>query len=49
MEDPDDGWQAWVESGGKRGLVGFRKLIQEWLAEDVDWSQSDSWPSGWAG
>ena len=49
MQDPDDGWQAWVESGGKRGAAGFRKLIREWLAEDVDWSQSDSWPSGWSG
>jgi hypothetical protein len=49
MQDPDDGWQAWVESGGKRGVAGFRTLIQEWLDEDVDWSQSDSWPSGWAG
>jgi len=49
MQDPDDGWPAWVESGGKRGVAGFRTLIQEWLDEGVDWSQSDSWPSGWAG
>ncbi len=21
MQDPDDGWQAWVESGGKRGVA----------------------------
>ncbi len=27
----------------------FRTLIREWLDEDVDWSQSDSWLSGWAG
>jgi hypothetical protein len=30
-------------------VAGFRRLIQEWLNDDVDWSQSDSWPSGWAG
>jgi hypothetical protein len=28
MQDPDDGWQAWVESGGKRGAAGFRKRSQ---------------------
>ncbi len=49
IQDPDDGWQTWVESGGKRGVAGFRTLIREWPDEDVDWPQSDSWPSGWLG
>ena len=30
-------------------MTSFREPIQQWLDEDVNWSQSDSWPSGWAG
>jgi hypothetical protein len=47
--DPYGGWEAWVRIEGAAGLPRFRAEIAEWLAEDVDWSNSGYWPKGWSG
>jgi hypothetical protein len=45
----DEGWQAWVTSQGEEGLPGFKKVIQDWLAEPIDFTQEDYFPSDWNG
>jgi hypothetical protein len=45
----DEGWKAWVTSQGKEGLPGFKKVIEDWLAEPIDFNQEDYFPSDWNG
>jgi hypothetical protein len=49
LEDPDEGWQDWLRIEGAGVLDRFKREIETWLAEDVDWSQMEFWPSGWSG
>lgn len=49
LQDPDDGWQAWVRLEGVTGLPRFKRVLEDWLAEPVDWSQMELWPRGWGG
>lgn len=49
LEDPDDGWQGWVSMAGAGGLARFKREIETWLAEDVNWAAMEFWPSGWSG
>ena len=47
--DPDTGWRVWVEHEGDPGLAGFKETIQNWLDEDIDWDEAESFDSGWSG
>ena len=47
--DPDTGWRDWIEHEGDPGLAGFKQIIQDWLDEDVDWDEAESFDSGWSG
>jgi hypothetical protein len=42
MEDPDFGWQEWVERLGPTDMKQFQDLISEWLTEEIDWLLFDS-------
>ena len=48
-DDPDTGWRDWVAHEGDPGLAGFREIIQDWLDEDVDWGEAESFDCGWSG
>jgi hypothetical protein len=45
----DEDWKAWVTSRGKEGLPGFRKVIEDWLAEPIDFTQEEYFPKDWNG
>jgi len=47
--DPDTGWRDWIAHEGDPGLAGFKEIIQDWLDEDVDWNEAESFDSGWSG
>lgn len=42
--DPDYGWQDWITLEGEAGVPRFRDEIKEWLAQPVDYSQSEWFP-----
>ncbi len=42
MEDPDFGWQEWVERLGPTNMKQFQDLMAEWLKEEINWLQFDS-------
>ena len=48
LQDEDDGWQAWVRLGGLQALPRFKRELENWLADPVDWAQSEFWPRGWS-
>lgn len=43
--DPDEGWRAWITLEGAAGVPRFRRLIDDWLSEPADYSQSDWFPT----
>ena len=46
--DPDSGWRDWVKHEGGPGLVGFKKLIEDWLARSIDWDEAEWSDSEWS-
>lgn len=48
LEDEDNGWQDWIAAEGLEGLPTFLTILDEWLADTLDWSQMEFWPSGWS-
>ena len=48
-DDPETGWRDWVKHEGDPGLASFKKHIQDWLDEEIDWNESDWFDSGWSG
>jgi hypothetical protein len=48
LEDEDNGWQDWIVAEGLEGLPKFLTILDEWLADTLDWSQMEFWPSGWS-
>ena len=48
-DDPDTGWRDWVAHEGDLGLADFKEIIQDWLDEDVDWDEAESFDSCWSG
>jgi hypothetical protein len=42
-------WMEWLRKAGAVALPELKAEIDNWLAEDVDWSQMEYWPSGWTG
>lgn len=49
QDDPDTGWRDWVEHEGDPGLAGFKKIIQDWLDDDIDWDEAEWFDRGWSG
>ena len=47
--DPDSGWRDWVKHKGGPGLVGFKELIEVWLAECIDWDEAEWFDNGLSG
>lgn len=47
--DPDSGWCDWVRHEGDPGLAGFKELIEDWLAESIDWDEAEWFDSCWSG
>lgn len=43
-DDPDFGWQAWIELEGATVLPRFRALITDWLMQPPDYMQSEFFP-----
>lgn len=44
LEEYEDPWQDWVELEGKKGAAKFKALVEEWLADPIDWMQAESIP-----
>ena len=49
LSDPDMGWAEWIRLEGKAGIDGVWGVVQEWLAQPVDWGQADYFPADWHG
>ena len=49
LSDPDDGWMGWIRHEGTAGIDQFWEFIEQWLAEPVDWNESDWFPRDWDG
>lgn len=47
LDDPDDGWKAWVRAEGAEGLPRYTKIIKGWLAEPVNPREQEFFPSDW--
>jgi hypothetical protein len=48
-QDLDDGWARWIELSGDKGLETFRQVVSDWLAEEIDWRESEFFDSLWNG
>lgn len=51
LEDPDDGWAAWVIAEDKSGLPRFVRIVEDWLSgeidgDDVEWIPARSGAQG---
>ena len=44
QEDPDDGWQEWIELEGKAGVQRFKEEIEDWLGQPADYALSEWFP-----
>ena len=44
LDDEDEAWKAWLQSGGPGAEAHVKRLINEWLDDPVDWSQSEWFP-----
>ena len=40
-EDYEAPWQEWMALEGKEGLTKFKELVEEWLAEPIDWMMEE--------
>ena len=47
--DPDDGWQQWIEWSGDESLGEFRQVVSDWLADEIDWKEAEHFDSLWNG
>lgn len=43
-DEYEESWQDWLELEGKKGIAKFNELIEDWLANPIDWMQSDHFP-----
>ena len=48
-EDPQEGWRDWIELRGDAGLQEFQELIEQWLAEPIDWNEIEHFDTFWNG
>jgi hypothetical protein len=44
QDEYEDPWMDWVELEGAEGVSKFKSLIDKWLNEPIDWSQSEWFP-----
>lgn len=44
----DDGWHAWIESSSVKELPVFKRLIDAWLDESVNWDLYEFFDRGWS-
>jgi hypothetical protein len=49
QEDPEEGWQQWIEYSSDSNLETFREIVRNWLEEDVDWREHNHFDSVWNG
>jgi len=47
--DPDGGWREWIRCSGDSALEGFLQRVRDWLADDIDWSESEYFDAVWNG
>ncbi len=47
LEVHDDPWIDWVEAEGKGAAAKFKKLVDDWLSDPIDWMQSEFFPVHW--
>jgi hypothetical protein len=47
-DEPDNGWQDWLQHEGDPGLAGFKEIIQDWLDDEINWNESDWFDSDWS-
>lgn len=47
--DPDGGWREWIRCSGDSALEGFLQRVRDWLAEGIDWSESEYFDVVWNG
>lgn len=40
-DEYEEPWQDWIELEGGEGLAKFKELVEDWLAEPIDWMQSE--------
>lgn len=40
-DEYEEPWQDWIELEGKEGLAKFKELVEDWLAEPIDWMQAE--------
>ncbi len=40
-DEYEEPWQDWIELEGREGLAKFKELVEDWLAEPIDWMQSE--------
>lgn len=43
-DEYEEPWQDWIELEGKNGIAKFNALIEDWLTDPIDWTQSDHFP-----
>lgn len=48
-QDPDDGWERWIELSGDGALEGFRQVVRDWLTQDIDRREREYFDSLWNG
>jgi hypothetical protein len=39
LEDEDEGWKKWINTEGDEGTLRFRKVIVDWLAAPIKWTE----------
>ena len=44
MQDVDEGWKEWALLGGRKGVPGFRDIIEDWLLEPIEWEDMAHFP-----
>lgn len=40
-DEYEEPWQNWIEYEGKEGLPKFKKLVDDWLSDPIDWMQAE--------
>ncbi len=49
LADEDDGWQIWVGLAGESELPRLKRIVSDWLADDIDWGEIEFFAEGWSG
>ena len=48
-QNPEDGWKDWIEYSGDAAIENFLQIVRQWLACDIDWSESEHFDGIWDG